>query len=422
MSSSEMLSSPVDPAGFACVVGIDVGAERLVYTACHPDKRTLVKPTEVDNARIGFQQLDQALRRLGVEPACILIGLEATSRYNENLYQFLAHQGYTLCLLHPRQTHHFAQQRGLRAKTDRLDAGTIARVLLSGEARVGYVPNELIATYRELERLHNQLSEESARYQHEIHALVVVLFPELTQVFADPAGATALGVLKRYPGAAAIRAAGVEALTATLRALAPQRSGPGTALKLVRLAEDSVRSRVATPARALSLKVLCDQLEHTQVDQELDRLLEGDAAASSLNSVPEFGHQTIAVLRAELGDVMRFNRLDQAVADVGLDLEVKQSGKWKGQVKLSKHGSGRLRRVLSMTAVRCLKRPDSAFAAYYRRLVARGLKAREALVAVRRKMLVVAYHLLRSQETFVGLLTNSMASTCRLAPPPRDAA
>ena len=74
----------------------------------------------------------------------------------ENLFQFLQRQGYHLCLLHPRQTHEFAKQRGLRAKTDRLDAGTIARVLLSGEARIGYVPDEQVSSYRELVRLHTE--------------------------------------------------------------------------------------------------------------------------------------------------------------------------------------------------------------------------------------------------------------------------
>ena len=68
----------------------------------------------------------------------------------------------------------------------------MARLLLSGEARAGYVPDELIATYRELERLHSQLADDSARYQNEIQALVVVLFPEVVQVFADPCLPTAL--------------------------------------------------------------------------------------------------------------------------------------------------------------------------------------------------------------------------------------
>ena len=109
----------------------------------------------------------------------------------ENLYQELEQRGYVLRLLHPRQTHQFHERQGLRAKTDRLDAMTIAKVLLSGEARAGYVPSERITAYRELVRLHMQLSDEAAAYQNEIHALVVVLFPEFTQVFADPCLPTA---------------------------------------------------------------------------------------------------------------------------------------------------------------------------------------------------------------------------------------
>jgi len=138
------------------------------------------------NSKDGWKVLLDQLSRLDALPSEILVGMEATARYSENLYHELEQRGYQLCLLHPGQTHQFHQRQGLRAKTDRLDAMTIARVLLSGEARAGYIPNELVATYRELVRLHTQLSEEAARYQNQIHALVVVLFPEFTQVFADP--------------------------------------------------------------------------------------------------------------------------------------------------------------------------------------------------------------------------------------------
>src|SRR2546423_13369985 len=150
---------------------------------------------------------------------------ETTSRYGENLYHFLESRGYQLCLLHPRQTHQFAQQRGLRAKTDKLDATTIARVLLSGEARPGYVPTELIAIYRELVRLHTQLSDEVARYKNEIQALLVVLFPEFIQVFPDPCRVTALALLQLYPNAHAFAAAGVEAIASKLHEVAPRNYG-----------------------------------------------------------------------------------------------------------------------------------------------------------------------------------------------------
>ncbi|HEY4387643.1 MAG TPA: transposase [Ktedonobacteraceae bacterium] len=77
-----------------------------------------------------------------------------------------------------------------------------------------------------------------------------------------------------------------------------------------------------------------------------------------------------------------------------MDIEIKESGLWKGKAKLSKRGSGLLRRVLYMTALRCIHREDSPFGVYYQCLVERGLKKGSALMAVMRKLLAVATHLL----------------------------
>lgn len=77
------------------------------------------------------------------------------------MYHELERRGSVLRLLHSRQIYQFHERQGLRAKTDRLDAMTIARVLLSGETRAGYVPSEQVATYRQLVRLHMQLSDEA---------------------------------------------------------------------------------------------------------------------------------------------------------------------------------------------------------------------------------------------------------------------
>ncbi|MFL5587290.1 MAG: IS110 family transposase [Ktedonobacteraceae bacterium] len=317
----------------------------------------------------------------------------------ENLSHELEQRGYVLRLFHPGQTHHFHQQQGLRAKTDRLDAMTIARALLSGEARMGYVPDERVATYRELVRLHTQLSDTAASYQNEIQALIVVLFPEFTQVKASPCLPTALSVLKAFPSAQALVEAGVDPLFQVLRAQPVAHYGRPTAKKLVALANQSVSSGRAIAGRAVSLRILCDQLEHTQanlarMNAEIEHLLNTDPGVKGLQQVPEFGPKTLAVLRAELGDVQRFSRTDEVIAYGGMDIEIKESGLWKGQAKLSKRGSGLLRRMLYMTALRSIHRQDSAFGVYYQRLVERGLKTGSALMAVMRKMLAVAAHLL----------------------------
>jgi len=387
------------------VVGLDIGSDTCLVAVLTPDKRVVRKPFAIANASEGFTHLDQQLAQLGCAPHTIIVGLEATGRYWENVYYFLQQRGYRLVLLHPAQTHHFAERRGLRAKTDKLDAVTIARALLSDDVRPAYVPNDLTATYRDLVRLHSNLSDEAARYKNEIQDLLVVLFPEFTQVFKDPTRKTALAVLRAYPSAQAIAAVGVEPIAGILQATAPRNYGPDTAERLVALATRSSASPVAVGARGRSLAILADQLSHTQtniteLEGEIEALLRWDDGATGLQSVPEFGAKTVAVLRAELGEVERFQRSEQVVAYAGLDVTVRESGMWKGQRKLSKRGSGELRRTLYLAAMRCVRRADSAFGAYYQALGARGLKGNAALVAVMRKMLVVAYHLLRSGDTY----------------------
>jgi hypothetical protein len=61
--------------------------------------------------------------------------------------------------------------------------------------------------------------------------------------------------------------------------------------------------------------ILCDQLEHTQnnlehLQEEIERLLADDPKAKGLLAVAEFGSMTVAVLRAELGELDRFARMD----------------------------------------------------------------------------------------------------------------
>jgi transposase len=306
-------------------------------------------------------------------------------------------------LLDPKQTHEWSQKQSLRAKTDKLDTVTIGKLLRSGEARPAYVPDEQIAGYRELVRMQTNLTEQAARHKNELHALLVVLFPEFTQVFSDPSCKTALGLLLDYPGAAVMATAGVEALTAKLKSLAPRNYGLATAQKLHELALTSVASGRCLEARSLSLLILCQQLlslsSHlTTIETRLAEGLAADEAAQRLEAVPDFGPKTVAVLRAQLGDVSRFKSRDQAVASTGLDLTVRQSGAWKGQTKLSKRGNGLLRKLLYMTAVCCLRRKDSPFRAYYEAMVKRGLRGRKALMAVMRKMVATAYSLLKNKD------------------------
>jgi transposase len=133
-----------------------------------------------------------------------------------------------------------------------------------------------------------------------------------------------------------------------------------------------------------------------ELAREIKQLLGQDAGAGSLESVPEFGAKTVAVLRAELGDVARFAGAEQVIAYCGLDPTVRESGKWRGVRKISKRGSGEVRRLLYLAALRSIRTAGSAFGDYYRHLVRQGVAKMSAIMAVMRKMLLVAYRLLKS--------------------------
>src|SRR5260370_15627864 len=123
MDQATSPSSPVDPSSFTYVVGIDIGSQTCSFCVLKLDKSQVIKPTDFANAPAGFALLLDKLERLAVPADQILIGLEATSRYGENLYRFLESRGYQLCLLRPRQTHQFAETSWLAGKNGQTGSG-----------------------------------------------------------------------------------------------------------------------------------------------------------------------------------------------------------------------------------------------------------------------------------------------------------
>jgi transposase len=85
-------------------------------------------------------------------PAGSRIGLESTGGYHELLADLAYAQGHTVFLLNPLDTKHYARAMGNRAKTDRVDAELIARLIAQEHSRLRpYTPPT--ANQRRLDRL-----------------------------------------------------------------------------------------------------------------------------------------------------------------------------------------------------------------------------------------------------------------------------
>lgn len=93
-----------------------------------------------------------------------------------------------------------------------------------------------------------------------------------------------------------------------------------------------------------------------------------------------------------------FRSADAFVAFLGMDVRVRDSGRFRGRRKLTKKGEPELRRLLYNAAMAA--RRDDHWSPYYDSLRARGLSGIAALVALARKLIRVCFALLTNQAMF----------------------
>ncbi len=121
--------------------------------------------------------------------------------------------------------------------------------------------------------------------------------------------------------------------------------------------------------------------------------------AELLASIPGLGHKTIAVILSELPDVANLQSAKSAVAYAGLSPKIAQSGKYKGATKLCKFGNAQLRRSLYFPAVVAI-RYNPLIRQFYDRLRRNGKCKMSAIGACMRKLLTIAYGVLRTGTPF----------------------
>lgn len=114
-----------------------------------------------------------------------------------------------------------------------------------------------------------------------------------------------------------------------------------------------------------------------------------------LDTIPGLGETPIAVLLACLGDIHRFDTAKQVAAFAGLSPAERQSGKYKGQPRLSKLGHALLRKALYFPAVVAAQH-NPLLRAFCARRKAKGKPGKGIVCAAMRKLLTLAYGVLKS--------------------------
>ena len=113
-------------------VGIDVAKDK--HDCCILDSDGTVRADcfTIPNNMDGFKQLLQTIRDCTKKSDKIKVGLEATGHYSYNILGFLLDNGLPTYVINPLHTNLYRKSLSLRkTKTDRVDARTIATMLLS---------------------------------------------------------------------------------------------------------------------------------------------------------------------------------------------------------------------------------------------------------------------------------------------------
>jgi len=384
------------------VVGIDIGKRTHAATAISPQGQIIAQLASFPNTREGFDRLENEVLRPAGGPGRVLVAMEATGHYWMCPRAELERRGYDTVVLNPIQTNARCNAQIRKTRNDRIDSASIARLVLSGEARASRVPDERTLELRLLTRHRRRLLRAIGDQERFAHTLVDRIFPEYADVFSEPFLPSGEQLIRQVGLAPDSLLQRKDQVRDVLRRTSRGRLGPDTIDQLLRSAQTSIGVQQAQGVVHQQLTSILD-FRHTVREQIA--LIEGELErrVQQLKSpLLSLGISSIlaATIHAESDPIADFACADQYVAYAGLDPSIHDSGDtlhWRG--KISKRGSPVLRHSLYLAAF-VVYRKHNCFQRIYSKHRGKGKGHRNALVIVARHVACVIWRLLTDDRPF----------------------
>lgn len=173
--------------------------------------------------------------------------------------------------------------------------------------------------------------------------------------------------------------------------------------EMIQMEQNRLATADATIADSLQTVLDALEAESKAVRQRIQEHIDSDPdlreRRTLLVTIPGIADATAAHLLVALSPHYGFANAKQATAHAGLDVRIRQSGQWVGQSRLTKCGDPLLRKALYMPAVSA-QRWNPAIRALRQRLKARGKPGLAIVCAAMRKLLHIAFAILKSGKKF----------------------
>ena len=400
-------------------IGIDVGSRNNAVYIMLPDG-SKHSSFSVQNNLGGAQTLSKRVVAAleASDLSTVVIGMEATSVYGDNLMCFLREDGALgrferkFHVLNPKQVKKFKDAYADLPKNDAVDAFIIADNL-----RFGRITNAVYMDdyrYKALQNLTRarfyavqNLTREKQRFMNYLFMKCSGLAQE--KVFSNNYGAAPLAVFEEFETPDDIANMDVEELAAFIAEKGKNRSP--RPLEIAKEVQAAARGSYRLPKtvndsvnQVLSISISSMRAIQTQIkalDKEIERQFEN--IPNTLTSVPGIGKVFSAGMIAEIGDINRFDGQASLAKYAGLAWTQHQSGNFEAQhTRLIKSGNRFLKYYLCEAAF-ALVRCDTEYRRYY------DLKYKEvnkyqhkrALALTARKLVRLVFRLLKDNRLYI---------------------
>lgn len=400
-------------------VGIDVSSKNNVVYLMKPDGNkhsTFSVRNNLAGAKLMSEKIVSALTAMKLSD--VIIGMEATSVYGDNLMCYLREDGglgrfnRKLHMLNPRQVKKFKDAYPELPKNDNVDSFVIADHL-----RFGRIASEIYIDdyrYKALQTLTRarffavqNLSREKQRFANYLFMKCSGLTQE--KVFSKSCCATTIALMETFETVDELAYMDIDELTAFIAKTGRGRfSDPIAIAKAVQAAAKGSYRLPKTMAdsvnQVLSVSLASMRALEAQI-KTLDKSIEKqfEIIPNTLTSIKGIGPVYSAGIIAEIGNINRFHTHASVAKYAGLVWTQHQSGDFEAEhTHLIKSGNRYLRYYL-LEAANSLRRCDPEHRRYY------DLKYKEvnktqhkrALALTARKMVRLIFRLLKDNRLYI---------------------
>lgn len=322
-------------------LGIDVSMSKLDCNLSYINELQEVKTKArrtFNNTSAGIRDLIFWLKRHWKKVAPLIVVMEATGVYHENVAYDLDDIQLNIAIVLPNKSKKYMESLGYKSKNDTIDARGLAQMGAERSLPLWQKPSKSIYMLRSLCREHASLQDDLTEIRNQMHAL-------------DHAYMKDVRCYKR--------------LKSQLKFFLKQEK---TNKKDI---EDTIKN-----------------------DKDLL------AKVANITAIKGVGVISVATVIGETNGFAQVEKQGQLVSYAGYDVVEKQSGKRHGKTRISKKGNSHIRRVLHFPALNVVRYGTEPFASFHQRLMDNGKLKMQAYTAVQKKLLVIMWALWKKNERF----------------------